>query len=123
MQKARANQGSGLLHFHSSVFSLALALTLRSRRLHPRARRAKKRVTSGSHRTARAARNVGRDRADGSSPHMADLEALTRIDPIAGAKSSVTSAPGQYRWRYTLPDKKVVRLGSDLTYCDWVVPE
>src|SRR4051812_36926584 len=108
MQKARADQGSGLLHFHSSVFSLALALalTLRSRRLHLRAGRAKKRGTSGSHRTARAARNVGRDRADGSSPHMADLEALTRIDPIAGAKSSVTSAPGQYRWRYTLPDKK-----------------
>ncbi|MBN9121118.1 MAG: FHA domain-containing protein, partial [Planctomycetes bacterium] len=53
---------------------------------------------------------------------MADLEALTRIDPVAGAKSTVTT-PGQYRWRYTLPDKKVVRLGSDASYCDWVVPE
>jgi class 3 adenylate cyclase len=55
---------------------------------------------------------------------MADLEALTRIDPTLGAtKSSVTSAPGQYRWRYTLPEKKVIRLGSDPAYSDWVVPE
>jgi adenylate cyclase len=54
---------------------------------------------------------------------MADLEALTRIDPVVGAKSTVTATPGQYRWRYTLPEKKVVRLGSDLAYCDWVVPE
>ncbi len=54
---------------------------------------------------------------------MADLEALTRIDPGAGAGSSVMSAPGQYSWRYALPDKKIVRLGSDTAFCDWVVPE
>ncbi len=44
---------------------------------------------------------------------MADLEALTRIDPSAGAGSSVMTVPGQYSWRYTLPDNKIVKLGSD----------
>jgi class 3 adenylate cyclase len=48
---------------------------------------------------------------------MADLEALTRID------SQGTGVPGQYSWRYALPEKKLLRLGSDATYCDWVVPE
>jgi adenylate cyclase len=54
---------------------------------------------------------------------MADLEALTRIDPSTGAGSSVMSVPGQYSWRYPLPEKKILRLGSDAGYCDWVVPE
>jgi adenylate cyclase len=56
---------------------------------------------------------------------MADLEALTRIDPSAagGAGSSGISVPGPYSWRYPLPEKKVLRLGSDPSFCDWVVPE
>lgn len=55
---------------------------------------------------------------------MADLEALTRIDANArGSQSVRVSQLGQYSWRYTLPEKKVIRLGSDGTYCDWVVPE
>lgn len=52
---------------------------------------------------------------------MADLESLTRIDPSAGAGSSVAS--GQYSWRYTLPENKVLRLGSDPVASDWAVPE
>jgi class 3 adenylate cyclase len=56
---------------------------------------------------------------------MADLEALTRIDASArGSQTAVKlSQLGQYSWRYTLPDKKIIRLGSDSAYCDWVVPE
>ncbi len=54
---------------------------------------------------------------------MADLEALTRIDPSAGVGSSLMAVPGQYSWRYPLPEKKILRLGSDPAYCDWVVPE
>jgi class 3 adenylate cyclase len=55
---------------------------------------------------------------------MADLEALTRIDPsAAGGGSGVVTAPGQYSWRYALPERKLLRLGSDPAYCDWVVPE
>lgn len=55
---------------------------------------------------------------------MADLEALTRIDASArGSQSVKLSQLGQYSWRYTLPDKKVIKLGSDSAYCDWVVPE
>ncbi|QJW99589.1 adenylate/guanylate cyclase domain-containing protein [Frigoriglobus tundricola] len=53
---------------------------------------------------------------------MADLEALTRIEPVS-AGSAVQAAPGQYSWRYPLPEKRVLRLGSDPGYCDWVVPE
>ena len=33
------------------------------------------------------------------------------------------SVPGQYSWRYPVPEKKIMRLGSDPAYCDWVVPE
>ncbi|MCI0700484.1 MAG: adenylate/guanylate cyclase domain-containing protein [Planctomycetia bacterium] len=56
---------------------------------------------------------------------MADLEALTRIDPTTSGPpgSGVMIAPGQYSWRYTLPEKKLLRLGSDPAFCDWVVPE
>jgi class 3 adenylate cyclase len=54
---------------------------------------------------------------------MADLEALTRIDPAAGGGSNVLTLPGQYSWRYPLPEKKALRLGSDPAFCDWVVPE
>jgi adenylate cyclase len=51
---------------------------------------------------------------------MADLEALTRLDPSAGATPSIV---GQYSWRYTLPENKVVKLGSDSVASEWVVPE
>ena len=54
---------------------------------------------------------------------MADLEALTRIDPTSGAGSSVTAAPGQYSWRYTLPEGKLLWLGRDPVASDWAVPE
>ena len=54
---------------------------------------------------------------------MADLEALTRIEPTASAGSSVMVAPGQYSWRYLLPENRVLKLGSEPKECDWAVPE
>ncbi len=54
---------------------------------------------------------------------MADLEALTRIDPSAATGSSVMSLPGQFSWRYTLPENRVLKLGSEPKECDWAVPE
>ena len=54
---------------------------------------------------------------------MADLEALTRIEPSAATGSSVMSVPGQYSWRYTLPENRVLKLGSESKECDWAVPE
>src|SRR5262249_14958483 len=33
------------------------------------------------------------------------------------------STPGQFTWRYPLPEKKMIRLGSSPAFCDWVVPE
>lgn len=55
----------------------------------------------------------------------ADLEALTRIESSArGSQSNqVSTQLGQYSWRYQLPLNKVLRLGSDASYCDWTVPE
>ncbi len=54
---------------------------------------------------------------------MADLEALTRIEPKSGTESSVMAIPGQYSWRYALPPNKVLKLGSEQKECDWAVPE
>jgi class 3 adenylate cyclase len=49
---------------------------------------------------------------------MAELEALAEIRAVPPG-----SHPGQYTWRRTLPDGRVIRLGSDLSESDWVVPE
>ncbi len=54
---------------------------------------------------------------------MADLEALTRIEPAANTGSSMMAVPGQYSWRYPLPENKVLKLGSEPKECDWAVPE
>ncbi len=54
---------------------------------------------------------------------MADLEALTRIEPAAATGSSMMAVPGQYSWRYPLPENKVLKLGSEPKECDWAVPE
>jgi class 3 adenylate cyclase len=51
---------------------------------------------------------------------MAELEALAEIKATTGG---ATVAPGQYTWRYPLPDNKQIRLGSDPSKADWVVPE
>ncbi|WP_439631141.1 adenylate/guanylate cyclase domain-containing protein [Gemmata sp.] len=51
---------------------------------------------------------------------MAELEALAEIKAATGGTSV---APGQYTWRYPLPENKVIRLGSDPGKADWVVPE
>ncbi|MBA4063154.1 MAG: hypothetical protein C0501_05470 [Isosphaera sp.] len=49
---------------------------------------------------------------------MAELEALAEIKAVPPG-----SNPGQYTWRRTLPEGKVIKLGSDAAEADWVVPE
>lgn len=49
---------------------------------------------------------------------MPELEALAEIR--AGGHSVV---PGQYTWRYPLPENRAIRLGSDAAQSEWVVPE
>lgn len=51
---------------------------------------------------------------------MAELEALAEIRATSGGHSVV---PGQYTWRYPLPEDKAIRLGSDPARSEWVVPE
>lgn len=51
---------------------------------------------------------------------MAELEALAEIKAATAGHSVL---PGQYAWRYPLPEKKTLRLGSDPSQCDWSVPE
>jgi adenylate cyclase len=54
---------------------------------------------------------------------MADLEALAEIKTVPGGSGVQVTAPGRYTWRYTLPENKPIRIGSDPAQCDWVVAE
>jgi class 3 adenylate cyclase len=51
---------------------------------------------------------------------MAELEALAEIKATTGGHAV---SPGQYTWRYPLPENQVIRLGSDPAQSEWVVPE
>ncbi len=51
---------------------------------------------------------------------MAELEALAEIKTTTGGH---LVPPGQYTWRYSLPENKLIRLGSDPSHSEWVVPE
>jgi len=53
---------------------------------------------------------------------MAELEALAEIKATPPGGSS-PSIPGQYTWRYILAVNKTIRIGSDASQSDWVVPE